>query len=184
MRYTGNEKEYAAAYYHSNKEKIQARAKEWDKANTKRVKTRKATYYKANKESTQLVRATYYKANKDKIAVTNTKWVRNNLDKSRSYKSKWKKANPELVNASTSRRRARKLNAPGNGITGKQWKEIINSTNGICVYCQKSFEKLTLDHVIPLDRGGAHDVSNAVAACGKCNSSKGSKLLSEWKPVA
>lgn len=46
-----------------------------------------------------------------------------------------------------------------------------------CVYCG-AVEDLTLDHVVPLSRGGANDVSNLTTACRPCNSSKGSKVLS------
>ncbi len=36
--------------------------------------------------------------------------------------------------------------------------------------------------VIPLARGGTHDIDNLVPACASCNSSKGAKLPAiEWK---
>ncbi|WP_203620386.1 HNH endonuclease [Streptomyces sp. SID8499] len=38
----------------------------------------------------------------------------------------------------------------------------------------------TVDHVIPLSRGGQHAEGNLVPACKSCNSSKGDKLLIEW----
>ncbi|MBI3746645.1 MAG: HNH endonuclease, partial [Chloroflexi bacterium] len=38
---------------------------------------------------------------------------------------------------------------------------------------------LTLDHVIPRHRGGAHTWENLVAACKACNHRKGSKTLDE-----
>ncbi len=37
-----------------------------------------------------------------------------------------------------------------------------------------------VDHVIPKSRGGAHDVSNLVIACAKCNQSKGRKTSDEF----
>tara|TARA_Y100001958_G_C21223269_1_gene548635 strand:- start:49 stop:567 length:519 start_codon:yes stop_codon:yes gene_type:complete len=50
-----------------------------------------------------------------------------------------------------------------------------------CQYCCKIFaeKKLTLDHVIPLSRGGAHNWTNVVTACSKCNNKKGSMSLKE-----
>lgn len=50
----------------------------------------------------------------------------------------------------------------------------------VCQYCQGSFD--TIDHVIPLTRGGDNMLTNLVPSCRSCNSSKGMKLLSEWKP--
>lgn len=37
------------------------------------------------------------------------------------------------------------------------------------------------DHVIPLARGGETVEDNLVAACKRCNSSKGARLVSEWR---
>lgn len=48
-----------------------------------------------------------------------------------------------------------------------------------CVYCNKRNAE-TVDHVIPLCRGGTYTLDNLVGACRLCNSSKGSKLISEW----
>ncbi len=40
-----------------------------------------------------------------------------------------------------------------------------------CVYCAARLDHrtATLDHVVPLARGGAHDPGNLVTACGPCN---------------
>ena len=50
-----------------------------------------------------------------------------------------------------------------------------------CQYCGKSgtVKDLTIDHVIPVSRGGKNTWENVVAACGPCNSKKGNKLLRE-----
>jgi 5-methylcytosine-specific restriction endonuclease McrA len=44
-----------------------------------------------------------------------------------------------------------------------------------CVYCATPLDTrtATLDHVLPLARGGAHDPGNLVTACGPCNRLKG-----------
>lgn len=48
-----------------------------------------------------------------------------------------------------------------------------------CAYCGDT--ATTLDHVIPLIRGGSNYEGNLVPACAACNFSKGSKLLVEWR---
>lgn len=52
-----------------------------------------------------------------------------------------------------------------------------------CAYCGVLLTKnnATIDHIIPLSRGGTHDVKNRCWCCQKCNRSKGGKLLEEWK---
>ena len=50
-----------------------------------------------------------------------------------------------------------------------------------CQYCGKhgNAKELTIDHVIPVSRGGDNSWENVVTACGPCNSKKGNKLLKE-----
>lgn len=50
-----------------------------------------------------------------------------------------------------------------------------------CQYCGKKFSssELSLDHVIPISRGGRSSWENVVCACLPCNVRKGNKLLAE-----
>src|SRR5437868_9620515 len=52
-----------------------------------------------------------------------------------------------------------------------------------CWYCNCVLSERTwsLDHVIPLSRGGTDHQGNLVAACKRCNSSKGNKTIPEWR---
>ena len=52
-----------------------------------------------------------------------------------------------------------------------------------CQYCNTPYSKanLTLDHVIPLSKGGNTSWENIVAACGPCNHNKGDKT--HMKPI-
>lgn len=77
------------------------------------------------------------------------------------------------------KRRAREAGAPI--IEPVDRAEIILRDNGICHLCgkQPSEADLTIDHVIPLFRGGSHTKANMRVACRKCNSRKGTRLLAE-----
>jgi 5-methylcytosine-specific restriction protein A len=46
---------------------------------------------------------------------------------------------------------------------------------GICYYCCQKFPhgELTLDHIVPLARGGTTTPGNCVPACRDCNKEKG-----------
>jgi len=61
------------------------------------------------------------------------------------------------------------------------WKNRI--AKGICHYCGKSFppKDLTLDHVVPLARGGHSTKGNCVPACKDCNNQKKNLLPMEWE---
>ncbi len=60
------------------------------------------------------------------------------------------------------------------------WKRRI--TAGVCHYCgrQVGATALTMDHLVPLIRGGRSVRGNAVPACKDCNSKKQSLLPWEW----
>lgn len=57
---------------------------------------------------------------------------------------------------------------------------IYARDNHECVYCGNG-EKLSIDHVVPLVKGGSNDPSNLVTACLSCNLSKGAKSVDEWR---
>jgi len=52
-----------------------------------------------------------------------------------------------------------------------------------CQYCNTKFQRslLTLDHVTPLSKGGRTQWTNIVAACGRCNTTKGNKMVMKPK---
>ncbi|RJP19055.1 MAG: HNH endonuclease [Candidatus Omnitrophota bacterium] len=60
-------------------------------------------------------------------------------------------------------------------------KNIMLRDGFICQYCGEQFspDELTLDHVIPISRGGHDSWSNVVTACKHCNHKKGNNLLEE-----
>ena len=60
------------------------------------------------------------------------------------------------------------------------WKQKL--ADGICYYCGEKFsgEDLTMDHKIPVSRGGLSEKSNLVAACKECNNKKKYLMPYEW----
>jgi len=61
-------------------------------------------------------------------------------------------------------------------MTAADWTEIVKRHRGRCYYCKKK-TKLTMDHVVPLKKGGQHTRTNVVPACGPCNSKKRDRLI-------
>ena len=52
---------------------------------------------------------------------------------------------------------------------------VLNRDNWTCNYCKKKLfnSDATVDHIVPLSRGGERlDSNNLVAACRSCNSAK------------
>lgn len=80
--------------------------------------------------------------------------------------------------AADQNRRSRQLNAGVISATALQ--RFLAAANGVCFYCKRTVAKLTLDHNIPLSRGGKHALDNLIAACGSCNSQKHTKTADEF----
>ena len=56
-------------------------------------------------------------------------------------------------------------------LTGEEWTAIKKQFKNRCVYCGE-IKPLTMDHIIPLSKGGTHTKNNIVPACRPCNSAK------------
>ena len=61
------------------------------------------------------------------------------------------------------------------------WKNKISA--GKCYYCARKVEpsSLTMDHVVPLARGGLSKKNNLAACCKDCNTKKKNMLPQEWQ---
>ena len=56
-------------------------------------------------------------------------------------------------------------------------RNILKRDDYRCQYCAKQAAPLTLDHIVPKNKGGKDSWENLVAACSKCNTRKGDTLL-------
>jgi len=61
------------------------------------------------------------------------------------------------------------------------WKRRIST--GICYYCRRQVgpAALTMDHIVPLGRGGTSVRGNVTPACKHCNNRKKGMLPVEWR---
>ncbi len=60
------------------------------------------------------------------------------------------------------------------------WKRKL--AKGLCHYCCREFSpgELTMDHIVPIARGGKSTKGNIVTACKECNNAKKQLLPIEW----
>lgn len=95
----------------------------------------------------------------------------------------WRDRNPDLVRALTAERRARQFAAK---IETFQPREVFDRDGWVCGICREDIPhdarypdplSVSLDHVIPLSRGGTHERSNCQAAHLRCNLRKGARLI-------
>ena len=52
-------------------------------------------------------------------------------------------------------------------------KELYDRHRGLCAICGQHCTTPTIDHVIPLSKGGTHTWGNVQLACYECNQRKG-----------
>lgn len=73
------------------------------------------------------------------------------------------------------RRKARELRAT------QWWKRRL--AKGVCHYCRRATlpRDLTMDHIVPIARGGKSTKGNVASACKECNDAKKQLLPMEWE---
>jgi hypothetical protein len=81
----------------------------------------------------------------------------------------------EASDIATEKNRARDLR-------GSQWWKR-RCAKGVCHWCAQPVpaRELTMDHIVPLARGGKTTKSNVVPACKTCNTKKKQLLPMEWE---
>lgn len=82
------------------------------------------------------------------------------------------------INKTAQSQAKRHRNACGS-YTYDEWQNVLEEFNHECAYCGAT-GSLTVDHIIPLSRGGLNEIQNLVPACKSCNTSKGIKDAIEW----
>lgn len=125
-------------------------------------------------------RALRYKAShKEQVKAAEHSRYWNNRESEIARRLKHLKDNPALHSNNAQKRRARIAN---NGVFQISKRELERLYSSKCFYCQ-SVQNITIDHVVPISRGGTHSIGNLVACCKPCNSSKHARFITEWKLI-
>ena len=154
-------------------------------------KTVMAAYFQRSKGRTKIVRAirrhVYYETHREEEKAQATAWTAANRDQFNAaartryeadpepFKGRsaaYRKANPHVINEQSARRRARKRAA---FVTPVSVAEIYERDKGRCGICGDfvGLDNISLDHVIPLARGGTHEPCNIQLSHLRCNLKKG-----------
>ena len=67
-------------------------------------------------------------------------------------------------------------------LLAQEWHKLMCEFDWECFYCNchLSNENRTIDHIIPLSKGGNSKYENLVPSCGRCNRQKGTKDFIKW----
>ncbi|HSN23714.1 MAG TPA: HNH endonuclease signature motif containing protein [Methylomicrobium sp.] len=86
----------------------------------------------------------------------------------------------DLAKRGWHKRRAR-LAGNGGSYTRSEWRRLCDYYEHRCVCCGGKFHRLTVDHVIPLSKGGSNYIRNIQPLCRSCNSKKHDKEI-DYRP--
>lgn len=86
-----------------------------------------------------------------------------------------------LINIAHTKSHLKRLGVEGS-FTGIEFFELCEKCNWKCAYCGREVypQTVTMDHVIPLSRGGTNYISNITPACWTCNNAKRARTPEEW----
>lgn len=110
---------------------------------------------------------------KQEWKIANAEWVR-------ERDRQWRLNNPHKKRETKHRRRVRLAAVGGPGVSDRDWCRLLRRYGSRCAYCGSS-GSLTMDHIVPIARGGWHSIGNVLPACKSCNSSKCDALLIYWR---
>lgn len=96
------------------------------------------------------------------------RYAKSHRDIYRKAAIKYNQSHPATVrlNAATRRRR---ISESVSRMTEAEWQETLQQFGYRCAYCGCGHEKLTMEHMTPVSRGGDDSQSNIVPACMACN---------------
>ncbi len=190
---TRNRSEYQRTYYQENRETIRKRQNEKRRLNprvlTEEQRQANIEYlradYKKNREKRLEGQRRYVENNREKVYATNREYALAHPEQIKKNLEAWRENNPERwqqqIRTNSQIRRARKNDTSFEKFDPLEIFERDNWTCGICKNPIDSKLKwpnslsVSLDHIIPLSRGGTHTKENCQAAHLACNIQKGSK---------
>jgi 5-methylcytosine-specific restriction endonuclease McrA len=188
-------RQYAAAYYQANRERIRASQAAYRTVDPERYAAQQAATHQRARERRLANMAAYYQEHVEQMKAaskasrlrrqhtseyraTKRAWRAANRNKQRKSGAEWKRRNPHAVANDAAMRRARVLAATIDGLVDRV---VVFERDGyVCQLCGlltdptgPRGERPTIDHIESLARGGAHTYGNLQTAHLRCNIEKG-----------
>jgi HNH endonuclease len=169
----------ARQYWHDAPPEIKEQRREnrrrWERENPEKVRESHRRWARKNRDKTRAASRRYYYAHRDLQRERARQWRQQNQELYREIKRRWDQANAPKIREYARHRRAMKLAATIIEITPEQWAAWCDYWGDRCWlqipgFCRGVAD--TVDHVIPLSKGGPHCLANMRPACAPCNSSK------------
>jgi len=130
-----------------------------------------------------------YQENKDEMHRKNMEWRRANPERTREIERRAKRRysrkryaeDPEYRRAHSERNAARRLRGREVGsFSPGEWTAMLDFYERCCLCC--GADGVTVDHVVPLSKGGSNALENIQPLCRSCNCRKGTKTADYRDP--
>lgn len=119
--------------------------------------------------------AEYYAGHKEVKSASAKHWYNKNRVKRLIQTDAWRKAHKELVLSRAHARRVKLRNGPT--YTVGEWAALLIETGNKCLCCGKTGITLSIDHIVPVSKGGTNTIDNLQPLCIICNVKKGTKTI-------
>jgi len=184
-------RELSRRHYESNRDKAIQRSRLWRLANPDKMREHRRRWRRLNPKNSREMSRRYYNANREKSIEAGRKWRQANQNLMRVFCRRWHAANPENVRERNRRRNAWKRAARQRAlvpVTRAQIDARFGLWSNRCAFCgvaadhqrNRGYERLTVEHVLALTKGGLDEAPNILPACSTCNSSKNNSPVETW----
>lgn len=187
-----NMEAYRRKHYAENRDSILSQVQAYAAENLERIREYQRQHHakpsvKAHKKAWRIAHADEIRARQrtPKAKAYCREYSRTHRENIAAYDKEWSKRNAGRKNASSTRRRVRRIAATVAGdLAAIQAVYVLcaSDTPLACCYCGNPAlpGEREVDHRIPLSRGGKHSADNLCIACRWCNRSKGVKTADEY----
>jgi 5-methylcytosine-specific restriction endonuclease McrA len=149
-------------------------------ADRERAAAEKRAYTERDPERWREYRQSYAVAHRAQTAQRGREHYAANREHYAARIAAYRQAHPEMADAMQERRRAR-LRVGGGDVPAAEWRAIQVAQGHRCLACGQRC-RLTMDHVVPLARGGRHETANIQGLCLVCNARKGTRII-DYRPA-
>jgi 5-methylcytosine-specific restriction endonuclease McrA len=162
---------------HVEKQRAIARERYW--ADPARARARSRDYVARNRNKVQAANRQRYAENREERRAYHRAYSAANPERNR----RWYEANrEELIDRARiadANKRAERWGCEGT-LSVEDWRAVQAEAEGRCAYCAEEAATPTIDHKIPLSRGGANRRDNIALSCRSCNAKKWTRTPEEF----
>jgi len=177
-----------ALYREQHRESIRAGKNKWAKENAESIAEKHHSYYIENKERLQARMKRRRELDPEKIRKEKQTEYRRHRGQYLANVRRWQSENKEKVREYKRRSKLLRRAVQAIALSIQSLESMYRAQYGRCYYCGIEMNNITndpkmrtLEHIIPIARGGKHHLGNVAWVCLHCNTSKGAKTLEEYE---